>query len=139
VERAKEEGVEFMLLTNPTRIIADEKGYVRQLECIKMQLGEPDSSGRRRPIPIPGSEFTFDVDTVVIGVGQSPNPLVRQTTVGLDSDKIGALIVDPETLMTTRRGIFAGGDIISGGATVIRAMGEGKKAAKAIDTYVRNL
>jgi len=139
VERAKEEGVEFMLLTNPTRIIADEKGYVKQLECIKMQLGEPDSSGRRRPIPIPGSEFTFDVDTVVIGVGQSPNPLIRQTTVGLDSDKIGALIVDPETLMTTRRGIFAGGDIISGGATVIRAMGEGKKAAKAIDTYVRNL
>jgi len=139
VERAKEEGVEFMLLTNPTRIIADEKGYVKQLECIRMQLGEPDSSGRRRPIPIQGSEFTFDVDTVVIGVGQSPNPLIRQTTKGLNSNKIGALVVDPDTLMTTRKGIFAGGDIISGGATVIRAMGEGKKAAKAINTYLKDL
>jgi glutamate synthase (NADPH/NADH) small chain len=139
VVRAKEEGIEFMLLTNPTKIITDDKGFVKQVECIKMQLGEPDASGRRRPVPIPGSEFRIDCDTAVIAIGQSPNPLIRQTTKGLESNKIGALIVDPETLMTTRKGIFAGGDIISGGATVIRAMGEGKRAAKAMDTYVKNL
>jgi glutamate synthase (NADPH/NADH) small chain len=138
VERAKEEGVEFMLLTNPTKIIPDEKGYVKQVECVKMQLGEPDASGRRRPIKIPGSDFKIDADTVVIAIGQSPNPLVRQTTKGLEANDIGALIVNPDTLETTRKGVFAGGDIISGGATVIRAMGEGKKAAKAIDAYLRS-
>jgi glutamate synthase (NADPH/NADH) small chain len=138
IERAKEEGVEFQLLTNPTKIIADDKGFVKQLECLKMQLGEPDASGRRRPVPIKGSEFRIDCDTVVIAIGQSPNPLIRQTTKGLEANEIGALVVDPETLMTTRKGIFAGGDIISGGATVIRAMGEGKKAAKAIDNYLKN-
>lgn len=139
IERAKEEGVEFQLLTNPTKIIADDKGFVKQLECLKMQLGEPDASGRRRPVPIKGSEFRIDCDTVVIAIGQSPNPLIRQTTKGLEANEIGALVVDPETLMTTRKGIFAGGDIISGGATVIRAMGEGKKAAKAIDGYLKNM
>ncbi len=139
IERAKEEGVEFQLLTNPTKIIADDKGFVKQLECLKMQLGEPDASGRRRPIPIKGSEFRIDCDTVVIAIGQSPNPLIRQTTKGLEANEIGALVVDPDTLMTTRKGIFAGGDIISGGATVIRAMGEGKKAAKAIDNYLKNM
>jgi glutamate synthase (NADPH/NADH) small chain len=139
IERAKEEGVEFQLLTNPTKIIADDKGFVKQLECLKMQLGEPDASGRRRPVPIKGSEFRIDCDTVVIAIGQSPNPLIRQTTKGLEANEIGALVVDPETLMTTRKGIFAGGDIISGGATVIRAMGEGKKAAKAIDAYLKNM
>jgi glutamate synthase (NADPH/NADH) small chain len=138
IERAKEEGVEFQLLTNPTKIIADEKGFVKQIECLKMQLGEPDASGRRRPVPIKGSEFRIDCDTVVIAIGQSPNPLIRQTTKGLEANEIGALVVDPETLMTTRKGIFAGGDIISGGATVIRAMGEGKKAAKAIDSYLKS-
>jgi glutamate synthase (NADPH/NADH) small chain len=139
IERAKEEGVEFQLLTNPTKIIADDKGFVKQIECLRMQLGEPDASGRRRPVPVKGSEFRIDCDTVVIAIGQSPNPLIRQTTKGLEANEIGALIVDPETLMTTRKGIFAGGDIISGGATVIRAMGEGKKAAKAIDNYLKNL
>jgi glutamate synthase (NADPH/NADH) small chain len=103
-----------------------------------MQLGEPDASGRRRPVPVKGSEFRIDCDTVVIAIGQSPNPLIRQTTKGLEANDIGALVVDPETLMTTRKGIFAGGDIISGGATVIRAMGEGKKAAKAIDAYLKS-
>jgi glutamate synthase (NADPH/NADH) small chain len=137
IERAKEEGVEFMLLTNPTRIIPDDKGFVKQVECIKMQLGEPDTSGRRRPIKILGSEFKIDADTVVIAIGQSPNPLVRQTTKGLEANDIGALIVNPDTLETTRKGVFAGGDIISGGATVIRAMGEGKRAAKAIDAYLK--
>ena len=139
IERAKEEGVEFQLLTNPTKIIADEKGFVKQIECLKMQLGEPDASGRRRPVPMKGSEFRIDCDTVVIAIGQSPNPLIRQTTKGLEANEIGALVVDPETLMTTRKGIFAGGDIISGGATVIRAMGEGKKAAKAIDSYLKSV
>jgi glutamate synthase (NADPH/NADH) small chain len=139
IERAKEEGVEFQLLTNPTKIIADEKGFVKQIECLKMQLGEPDASGRRRPVPVKGSEFRIDCDTVVIAIGQSPNPLVRQTTKGLEANEIGALVVDEDTLMTTRKGIFAGGDIISGGATVIRAMGEGKKAAKAIDNYLKNM
>jgi glutamate synthase (NADPH/NADH) small chain len=115
-----------------------EKGFVKQVECVKMQLGEPDASGRRRPITIPGSEFKIDADTVVIAIGQSPNPLVRQTTKGLEANDIGALVVDPDTLETTRKGVFAGGDIISGGATVIRAMGEGKKAAKAIDAYLKS-
>jgi glutamate synthase (NADPH/NADH) small chain len=137
IERAKEEGVQFMLLTNPTKIIPDDKGFVKQVECIRMQLGEPDASGRRRPIKIPGSEFRIEADTVVIAIGQSPNPLVRQTTKGLEANDIGALIVNNDTLETTRKGVFAGGDIISGGATVIRAMGEGKRAAKAIDAYLK--
>ncbi|MEW6069931.1 MAG: NADPH-dependent glutamate synthase [Candidatus Thermoplasmatota archaeon] len=136
IERAKEEGVKLMLLTLPVKFIGDEKGYVRKMECIQMKLGEPDESGRRRPIPIEGSNFVMEVDTVVIAIGQSPNPLIPRTTKGLEIGKHGNIIAD-ENGRTSREGIFAGGDIVTGAATVISAMGAGKKAARAIDEYIR--
>lgn len=138
IHHAKEEGVIFNLLTNPVRIISDENGWVKGMECIKMELGEPDDSGRARPVPIKGSEFVFDVGTVVIAIGNSPNPLIPQTTSGLELGRRGTIVADADGA-TTRKGVFAGGDIVTGAATVILAMGAGKTAARAIDRYLSTL
>ena len=136
-EHAEEEGIEFHLLTNPTRIIADENNWVRGLECIKMELGEPDASGRRSPIPIEGSEYVLDVDTVIMALGTSPNPLIPRSTEGLEVGRRGTVVADQITGQTTKDGVFAGGDVVTGAATVISAMGAGKRAAAAIDEYVK--
>ncbi len=138
IEHAKEEGVNFNLLTNPVNIFGDENGWVKGMECIKMELGEPDDSGRAPPIPIKGSEFVFDVETVVIAIGNSPNPLIPQTTSGLALGRRGTIEADEEGT-TSRQGIYAGGDIVTGAATVILAMGAGKKAARAMDRYLKTL
>ncbi len=137
VEHAKEEGVIFKLLNNPAKIIGED-GWVKGIEVIKQQLGEPDASGRRRPEPIEGSNYVIDVETVVIAIGQSPNPLIRQTTEGLETEKWGGIIVNEETNESTRKNVYAGGDAVTGAATVILAMGAGKKAAKAIDESFQN-
>ena len=137
VHHAMEEGIEFMLLTNPTAVNGDENGHVKSIDCIKMELGEPDASGRRSPKVIEGSEFTLDVDTVIMALGTSPNPLLRMTTPGLEANAKGTLIVD-ENECTTKKGVFAGGDAVTGAATVILAMGAGKKAAAAIDDYIKS-
>ncbi len=134
---AKEEGIEFKTLCNPVSIIGDDDGRVCGMNCIRMELGEPDASGRRRPVEVPNSEFVLGVDTVIMALGTSPNPLIRSTTPGLDTNKKGCLIVN-EDEMTTRDGVFAGGDAVTGAATVFLAMGAGKKAAAAIDTYLKN-
>ena len=136
VHHAKEEGVNFQLLTNAKEILVDDEGWVSGMECIRMELGEPDDSGRRRPIEIEGSEFVLDVDTVIMALGTSPNPLIASTTDGLETNKWGCIVVDEGTSMTTREGVFAGGDIVTGAATVILAMGAGKDAAKSIDEYL---
>ena len=133
---AKEEGIEFKTLCNPTAIIGDENGRVCGMKCVRMELGEPDASGRRRPIEVPDSEFVLDVDTVIMSLGTSPNPLIRSTTPGLETNRKGCLIVD-ENVMTTREGVFAGGDAVTGAATVILAMGAGKKGAAAIDAFCK--
>jgi len=132
---AKEEGIEFKTLCNPTEIVGDENGRVCGMKCIRMELGEPDASGRRRPIEVPDSEFLLEVDTVIMSLGTSPNPLIRSTTPGLDTNRKGCLIVD-ENEMTTREGVFAGGDAVTGAATVILAMGAGKKGAEAIHKFL---
>ena len=132
---AKEEGIEFKTLCNPVEILGDENGRVKAMKCIRMELGEPDASGRRRPIEVPGSEFDLEVDTVIMSLGTSPNPLLRTTTPGLETNRKGCLIVN-EDEMTTRDGVFAGGDAVTGAATVILAMGAGKKGAEAIDKYL---
>ena len=132
---AKEEGIEFKTLTNPVEIVADETGRVCGMKCVKMELGEPGASGRRRPIAVPDSEFLLDVDTVIMSLGTSPNPLIRSTTPGLETNRKGCLIVN-EDAMTTRDGVFAGGDAVTGAATVILAMGAGKKGAEAIDKFL---
>jgi len=132
---AKEEGIEFKTLCNPVEIVGDENGRVCGMKCIRMELGEPDASGRRRPIEVPDSEFMLDVDTVIMSLGTSPNPLIRSTTPGLETNRKGCLIVN-ESEMTTREGVFAGGDAVTGAATVILAMGAGKKGAAAIDAYL---
>ncbi|MCI6228040.1 MAG: NADPH-dependent glutamate synthase [Candidatus Faecousia sp.] len=132
---AKEEGIEFKTLTNPVEIVADETGRVCGMKCVRMELGEPDASGRRRPIAVPDSEFMLDVDTVIMSLGTSPNPLIRSTTPGLETNRKGCLIVN-EDAMTTRDGVFAGGDAVTGAATVILAMGAGKKGAEAIDKFL---
>lgn len=137
IERAKEEGVIFKLLTNPTKILGKD-GWVCGMECLKMELGEPDESGRRRPVPIKGSEFVIDVDVVVIAIGTGVNPLIPKSTPGLKLNKRGYIIADEETGRTSREGVYAGGDIVTGAATVILAMGAGRKAATAIDEYLRN-
>ena len=137
IHHAKEEGIEFLFLTNPTKILGDDKGCVKAMECLKMELGEPDASGRRRPIAIAGSEFELPVDAVIMSLGTSPNPLIRSTTPGLDANKKGCLVADEETMATTREGVYAGGDAVTGAATVILAMGAGKKAAAAMDQYLR--
>jgi len=135
-ENAEEEGIIFKLLNNPTKFLGDESGWVNGMECIKMELGEPDASGRRRPVPIEGSEFRMDVDTVVIAIGQTPNPLIQRTTEGLETTKWGTIVTQEETGATTKEGVYAGGDVVSGAATVISAMGAGKKAANSIHEYI---
>jgi glutamate synthase (NADPH/NADH) small chain len=135
IEHAKEEGVIFKLLTNPKKFIGDEKGKLKQVECIKMKLGEPDDSGRRRPIPIPNSEEIIDIDTAIIAIGQSPNPLIPKTMKGLKIEKWGNIATDEEG-RTNIPGLYAGGDIATGAATVILAMGAGKRAARAMDKYM---
>ncbi len=133
LHHAKEEGIIFRFLNNPAAILGDEKGYVKGMEIVKQELGEPDASGRRRPVPIEGSNYVIDVETVIIAIGQSPNPLIRQTTPGLDTQKWGGIIVDEETMESSKKNVYAGGDTVTGAATVILAMGAGKKAAAAID------
>lgn len=137
VENAIEEQIEFKTLMNPTRILGDENGNVTGIECVNMELGEPDESGRRRPVAIKGSEHIIDVDSVIIAIGTSPNPLIKSTTAGLEVDKRGCIIAD-ENGRTSREGVFAGGDTVTGAATVIKAMGAGKAAAKAIDEYIKS-
>ena len=147
VEHAEEEGVDFKLLNNPIEIIEDRDGTpktnpnygsVKAIKCIKMKLGEPDASGRRRPVPIPDSEFVLDVDCVIMALGTSPNPLIKNTTPGIETNAHGCLLVNEETNETTKSHVYAGGDAVTGAATVILAMGAGKKAAKAIDEYISN-
>jgi glutamate synthase (NADPH/NADH) small chain len=137
LEHALEEGVQLKLLTSPVEVLGDENGWVTGIKCLQYELGEPDDSGRRRPIPIEGSEFVIDVDTVVMAIGQGPNPLVPSTTKGLETNKWGNIVADEETGQTSIEGVFAGGDIVTGAATVILAMGAGKKAAQAIDAYLK--
>jgi len=136
VENAREEGVIFELLTNPVAFHGDGRGYLTRMECVKMNLGEPDSSGRRRPIPVEGSNFFIDVENAIIAVGQSPNPIIQQTTVGLEVSRHGTIVVNEETMGTKLEGVYAGGDVVSGAATVISAMGAGRTAAKAIHSYI---
>lgn len=144
VEHAQEEGIDFRLLNNPVEILGyhdpddprdPKNGFVTGMKCIKMELGEPDERGRRRPIPVEGSEFVLDVDTVIIAIGTSPNPLIKNTTKGLEVNSRGGVIVTEDGL-TSRKGVYAGGDVVTGAATVISAMGAGKIAAKAIDEYI---
>ncbi len=135
IHHAEEEGIEFVLLTNPVRILSDSNNWVRGLECQKMELGEPDESGRRRPVPIPGSEFTLEVQTVIEAIGQKPNPIIQATTPGLETTKRGTVVINDQQ-RTSREGIFAGGDLSRGGATVILAMRDGKSAAAAIHEYL---
>jgi glutamate synthase (NADPH) small chain len=137
VDNAKEEGLKFSLLTQPKEILSDEKGFVRGLKCIKMELGQPDESGRRRPVAIPGSEFIFDCDTVIVAIGQNPNPLLAKSTAQLRTNEDGTICVDGN-FMTSIKGVFAGGDIATGADTVISAMGAGKKAASCIDRFIKN-
>ena len=135
---AEEEGINFRLLTSPVALHGDERGWVKSMTCLRYELGEPDASGRRAPVAIVGSEFDLEVDTVVVAIGQGPNPLVTKSTPGLELNKRGNIVADPETLATSKPGVFAGGDIVTGAATVILAMGAGKKAAAAIDEYLKN-
>ena len=135
---AREEGIDFRLLTNPIRVIGDDNGWVKGLECVQMELGEPDASGRRRPVEIKGSNFVLDVDVVIVAIGQGPNPILTSTTPDLELKKSGNIMADEETGQTSRKGVFAGGDIVTGAATVILAMGAGRKAAKAIDEYLQS-
>ena len=137
VHHAKEEGIDFAMLTNPVEIIGDEKGWVKSVKCIRMELGEPDESGRRSPVAVPGSEFEIETDTVIMSLGTSPNPLIARTTAGLETNRRGCLVAD-ENGATTREGVFAGGDAVTGAATVILAMGAGRKAAAAIHEYVKS-
>ena len=138
VHHAKEEGIIFDLLTNPVEILADEKGWVNGIKCIKMELGEPDTSGRRRPVEVPGSEFVIDVDTVIMSLGTSPNPLISSTTEGLEVNKWKCIVADEEFGKTTKEGVYAGGDAVTGAATVILAMGAGRAGARGIDEYLKN-
>ena len=137
VEHAEEEGIIFRLLTNPVEVLGDETGHVKGMKCIQMELGEPDASGRRRPVPIPDSEFVLDVDTMIMSIGTSPNPLIRSTTPGLETNKHGCIVTNGEDGLTSRTGVYAGGDAVTGAATVILAMGAGKQAAAAIHKYIQ--
>lgn len=136
IHHAKQEGVQFHLLTNPVKFIGDDEGRVKAMECIQMELGEPDKSGRRRPVPIEGSNFVMDVDLVVVAIGNSSNPLIPATTPGLKTNRWNNIVVDDESMLTSRKGVYAGGDIVTGGATVILAAGAGKKAARAMHKYL---
>ncbi len=137
VEHAEEEGIIFKTLTNPVEVLGDENGNVCGMKCVEMELGEPDESGRRRPVVKEGSEFVLDVDTMIMSIGTSPNPLIRSTTPGLETNKHGCIVTDGDDGLTTREGVYAGGDAVTGAATVILAMGAGKAAAKAIDKYIK--
>ncbi len=137
VENAEEEGIKFKFLTTPIRFLGDKSGWVTGMECIAMQLGEPDESGRRRPIPIKGSEFVMDVDTVVVAIGQTPNPIIQRTTKSLETTRWGTIVVREKTGKTSKKGVYAGGDVVSGAATVISAMGAGKRAARSIHKYLK--
>ena len=137
VHHAKEEGIIFDLLCNPTEILADENGWVKGMKCVHMELGEPDASGRRRPVEIPDSEFEMELDTVIMSLGTSPNPLISSTTIGLDTNKRKCIIADEENGKTTKDGVYAGGDAVTGAATVILAMGAGKAAAQGIDEFIK--
>jgi glutamate synthase (NADPH/NADH) small chain len=137
VHHAKEEGIQFDLLTNPVEILTDENDCVRGIRCIRMELGEPDASGRRRPVPIEGSEFEMECDAVIMALGTSPNPLISSTTVGLDVNRRKCIIADEATGATTKEGVYAGGDAVTGAATVILAMGAGKTGAAGIDAFIR--
>lgn len=139
IHHAKEEGIKFLELTNPVAYYGDDNGWVKEMECIRMELGEPDASGRRRPVAVPGSNFNLPVDTVIVAIGAKTNDLLMRTTTGLETNKWGTLIVNPETQMTSRAGIFAGGDVASDEATVISAMGQGRKAGKAMHEFVMSL
>ncbi len=134
---AEEEEIDFQLLTNPVRVVGDEHGWVTGLEVVKQQLGEPDASGRRKPMDIPGSNAIIDVDVVIVAIGQGPNPVLTQSGPGLELRKPGYIVADLETGKTSRKGVFAGGDIVTGAATVILAMGAGRKAAAAMDEYLK--
>lgn len=138
VHHAKEEGIIFDLLTNPVEILADESGWVKAIKCVRMELGEPDASGRRRPVVVEGSEFEMEADTVIMSLGTSPNPLISSTTIGLDINRRKCIIADEETGKTSKEGVYAGGDAVTGAATVILAMGAGKAAAKGIDEFIKN-
>ncbi len=138
VHHAKEEGITFMMLSNPVEILGDEKGWVKGIRCIRMELGEPDESGRRSPVPVPGSEFEIEADSVIMALGTSPNPLISKTTSGLETNRRGCIVADADGV-TSRPGVFAGGDAVTGAATVILAMGAGRKAAAAIDSYIKGL
>ena len=135
-ENAEEEGVIFNMLTLPVRYIGDEQGWLKEIECLRMELGEADASGRRRPVEIPGSNFRIEMDAVVCAIGNSPNPLVPATTAGLDTTRHGTIVTDPETGKTTKDRVWAGGDVATGAATVILAMGAGRKAARSIHEYL---
>ena len=137
VHHAKQEGVKFHLLTSPIEVIGDEKGWVKALRCVKFELGAPDESGRRRPVEVPNSEFDIEVDAVIMSLGTSPNPLLYRTTEGLKTNKWKCIEVNEDTMMTSREGVFAGGDAVTGAATVILAMGAGRKAAKSIDEWIK--
>ena len=137
IHHAKEEGIIFKLLTNPINIVGTENGWVKGMTCINMELSEPDESGRRRPVPVKGSEHVIDIDTAVIAIGQSPNPLISSTTEGLSIQKWGGIIADEQTGETSISGVYAGGDAVTGAATVILAMGAGKNAAAAIDKFLK--
>ena len=134
----KKEGIIFDLLTNPKEILVDENGHVSGMKVVKMELGEPDASGRRRPVEIPGSEYDMDVDTVIMSLGTSPNPLISSTTKGLEVNKRRCIVAEEETGKTSKDGVYAGGDAVTGAATVILAMGAGKAGAKGIDEYLKN-
>ena len=138
IHHAKEEGVIFKILSNPIKVIGDDEGKVTGLECVEMVLGEPDAGGRRRPVAKEGSNFVLNTDAVIIAIGNSPNPLIRTTTKGIEANAKGCIIVDEETMKTTKEGVYAGGDAVTGAATVILAMGAGKKAAAAMDEYMQN-
>jgi glutamate synthase (NADPH/NADH) small chain len=137
IHHAEQEGIILDLLANPTQIIGDQRGWVHQIEVIDMELGEPDDSGRRRPVPKAGSERRIQVDAVIVSVGTKANPLLTRSTIGLDLNKRGNIIADEHTLATSKKGVFAGGDIVTGSATVILAMGAGKTAARSIDRYLQ--
>ncbi|MCK5329666.1 MAG: NADPH-dependent glutamate synthase, partial [Candidatus Latescibacteria bacterium] len=137
IHHAEEEGIGFQLLTNPIRYLGDEQGWVTGAECLRMELGEPDASGRRRPVPVEGSEFVIEVDTVIVAIGNQANPLVPASTPGLETNRWGNIVAEEETGATSRAGVFAGGDIVTGAATVIEAMGAAKRSARAIDRFLR--
>ena len=139
VHHAKEEGISFAMLTNPVKINGDQNGWVESIVCDKMELSEPDESGRARPVKIPNSEFTITADCVIMSIGTSPNPLIKDTTEGLEVNKYGGIVVTEETALTSLKGVYAGGDAVTGAATVISAMGAGKTAAKSIDEYLKNV